>query len=76
LSACGGTCQGVLGCYGSYNVTVYTLPSVTSITDPSTVIYTTPELTTTWFGFFQQSGHVYDVTGGTPDDLGVFGSEC
>ena len=76
LSGCTNTCSGVLGCYSSYSITVYTLPSVTSITNPSTVIYTTTALTTTWSGFFQQSGHVYDVVTGTPNDLGAVGDGC
>ena len=76
LLACNSTCAGVLGCYSSYSITVYTLPSVTSITNPSTVIYTNTSLTITWGGFFQQSGHVYDVTTGTPSDLGTIGIGC
>jgi hypothetical protein len=79
LSVCASTCSGggVLGCYGSYSITVYTLPSVTSITNPSTVIYSNTSLTTPSNGIqFQQSGNVYDISGGTPTLLGSFGSPC
>jgi hypothetical protein len=76
LAACTNTCSGVLICTGSYSVTVYTSPSVTDITDPSTIIYTNTALTTTWSGFFQLGTHLYDVVAGTPSDLGVVGSGC
>jgi hypothetical protein len=77
LLACSSTCSGVLGCYSSYSITVYTLPSVTSIINSSTVIYSNTSLTITSNGIqFQQSGHVYDVSGGTPIDLGTIGGPC
>ena len=78
LSGCSSTCSGAtLGCYSGYTITVYTLPSVTSIINSSTVIYTTAALTTTSNGIqFINSGHLYDVSSGTPIDFGTVGDSC
>jgi hypothetical protein len=80
--ACGDYCGGpllkdFLGCFGSYSKTVYTSPSVTSITDVSTVIYENTALTTTWSsGYFEESGFIYEVLNGEPSVLGPTGQLC
>jgi hypothetical protein len=82
LLACGDNCGGptpkkFLGCFSSYSKTVYTSPSVTSITDISTVIYENTALTTTWsFGYFEESGFIYEVLNGEPSVLGPTGQLC
>lgn len=58
----GGQCA----CTSPSSITVYTSPSVTSLTSPTTVIYTNSSLTTTFEGFFRDTGEVYDVTSGVP----------
>lgn len=69
-----GPCDaGQCGCAGQTSTTVYTLPSVTDLTDPLTVICINTTLTLAFTGFFSQSGEIYEVLSGTPQQYCTVG---
>jgi hypothetical protein len=65
---------GQCGCSGSATFTVYTTPIVTNLTTPGVTIYTNTSLTTTFDGYFSQSGIIWEVLSGLVSnycDVGV-----
>lgn len=53
ITQCGNPCnEGVCACDNQSILTVYTLPSVTSLVTTGVIVYSDPSLTTTWNGYY------------------------
>lgn len=55
---------GQCACGGMTSATVYTIPSVTSLTTIGITIYTNTSLTTTFDGYYLQGGFIYEAISG------------
>ena len=77
ITTCANTCSGgYCTCTFGTSLVVYTICSVTDITDFGTELFTNSTLTTSYVGFFSRSGSIWYSDGATVIEECVIGGPC